>query len=60
MNPFVANLKHQAEQNPLAAVALGLTAVAVVTKWATAMTEMRNANVWAKEVARRSMKDALK
>ena len=60
MHPFVANLKRQAEENPMLALGIGATVVTVITKFIGASVDLRNSNAWAKEVARRSMKDAMK
>jgi hypothetical protein len=60
MHPFLANLKRQAEENPMLALGVGAAVVTVVTKFIGAGVDMRNSNAWAKEVARRSMKDAAK
>lgn len=55
MKKFVNNLKRQAEENPMLAIAVGVTAITVVTKLLAANTEHQNAKTWAKEVDRRRM-----
>lgn len=60
MNQFLTNLKYQAEQNPIAALAVGVAALTVVNRVFHTGVEMQNASAWRKEVARRAMKDALK
>lgn len=58
MNEFLENLKRQAQENPMVALAVGATVVTVITKFIGAGVDARNSAAWAKEVARRSMKDA--
>jgi hypothetical protein len=60
MHPFIRNLQQQATENPMVALALGVTVVATVTKFLGASVDARNSRVWAREVARRTMKDGLK
>lgn len=60
MHPFLANLKRQAEENPMLALGVGAAVVSVLTKFIGASVDMRNSRVWAQEVARRAMKDATK
>jgi hypothetical protein len=60
MHPFIRNLQQQATENPMVALALGVTVLATVTKFLGANVEARNSRVWAQEVARRTMKDAVK
>jgi hypothetical protein len=60
MNEFLTNLKRQAQENPMFALAAGAAVITAVTKFLGAMVASHNSRVWAKEVARRAMKDALK
>ena len=60
MHPFVNNLKQQAIENPMLAIAAGATTLAGAAKFVGAFVSARNSRVWAKEVARRTMKDGLK
>lgn len=60
MHPFVQNLKRQATENPMLALGVGAACVTVITKFIGASVDLKNSNAWAKEVARRSMKDAAK
>lgn len=60
MERFVTNLKRQAEENPLAALAIGIAVVTTASRFMGGIVAMHNSNVWAKEVARRAMKDGLK
>jgi len=58
MNKFLANLKREAEENPI--VALGVTAalITAVSKLIDSSVDAKNAKAWQMEVARRTMKDA--
>ena len=60
MNEFLENLKRQAQENPMLALAAGAAVLTVVTRFIGAGVDARNSHAWAKEVARRSMKDAAK
>lgn len=60
MKPFLENLKRQAEENPMFAIAAGGTLLAGAAKFLGMIVSARNSRVWAKEVARRAMKDGLK
>jgi len=60
MTPFLENLKRQATENPMLAIAAGATTLAGAAKFVGAFVSARNSRVWAKEVARRTMKDATK
>lgn len=60
MNDFVKNLKRQAEENPLLALAVGIGLLTAGTKLLGAGVDAKNAQAWSREVARRSMKDAAK
>lgn len=60
MHPFVENLKRQATENPMLAIAAGATTLAGAAKFIGSVVSARNSRVWAKEVARRTMKDGLK
>ena len=58
MEQFLANLKLQAEQNPIVALGVGAAVITAITKLIGMSVESRNSRAWAQEVARRSMKDA--
>ena len=60
MERFLQNLKRQAEENPMLALAAGVAVVTTVTKFIGMSVEARNSRVWMQEVARRTMKDAVK
>ncbi|MFL5661341.1 MAG: hypothetical protein ACJ8BW_08305 [Ktedonobacteraceae bacterium] len=53
MEKFLENLKHQAEENPI-------LALAVAAGLLTATSKLVNSAAWAKEVKRRDLKDRLK
>lgn len=55
MKKFADNLKRQAEENPVAALAVSALVITAVTKLMQANTEARNSKSWAKEVDRRRM-----
>lgn len=59
MNEFLNNLKRQAQENPMLALAAGAAVLTVVTKLLGAGVDARNSRVWAQEVSRRTMKDVL-
>jgi hypothetical protein len=60
MHPFLENLKRQATENPMVALAVGGAVLAAVTKFLNVGVDMRNSHAWSREVARRAMKDGLK
>lgn len=60
MEAFLQNLKRQAEENPMLALAAGAAVLTAVTRFIGAGVEARNSHAWAQEVARRTMKDALR
>lgn len=60
MEAFLQNLKAQAEQNPLAALAVGVAVVTTVTKLLGAGVAASNSRAWQQEVARRTVKDSLR
>lgn len=60
MNDFWENLKRQAQENPVIALAAGGALLTGVTRLFGAVVDLRNSRAWAKEVARRTMKDGLK
>ena len=60
MEPFLRNLKRQAEENPMLALAAGAAVLTVITKFIGASVDAKNSHAWAQEVARRTMKDASK
>lgn len=55
MNEFVTNLKKQASENPLAAMAAGALLFTATSKLIGANTARQNAKTWQMEVARRAM-----
>jgi hypothetical protein len=57
MNEFLTNLKRQAEENPMIALAAGAAVVTAIAKFLSAGSEARNSRAWAKEVKRRTRKD---
>ena len=56
MQKFLDNLKRQAEENPIFALATGAAVIQTVTKLVQTNTQRRNAKVWKKEVDRRVKK----
>ena len=58
METFLQNLKRQAEENPIAALAVGAAVLTTITKLLGTTVDAKNSRVWAQEVARRTMKDA--
>ena len=56
-NRFYQNLKRQAEENPMATIAIATAAGTVLLKLLQASTEYNNSKTWKKEVERRRMKD---
>lgn len=60
METFLQNLKRQAEENPIVALAVGTAVLTAITKFLGASVDAKNSRAWAQEVARRSMKDAAK
>lgn len=56
MNKFMNNLKRQAEENPMLAIAVTVTDITVMTKLMDANTAHKNSKAWAMEVQRRAMK----
>jgi hypothetical protein len=60
MDQFINNLKTQAEQNPVLALAVGAGLITAISKFMNATSDSRNSRAWAKEVSRRAMKDSLK
>lgn len=57
MNEFLTNLKRQAEENPMIALAAGAAVLTAITKFVGANADRRNSRAWVKEVERRRMKD---
>ena len=57
MNEFLTNLKRQAEENPMIALAAGAAVITAIAKFLGASSEARNSRSWRKEVKRRTMKD---
>lgn len=60
MSPLLENLKRQAQENPMVALAAGATALSAITQFVSSAVSWKNSRVWAKEVSRRVMKDGLK
>lgn len=60
METFLRNLKRQAEENPIIALAAIGAVLTAATRFIGAGVDARNSHVWAREVARRTMKDAIK
>jgi hypothetical protein len=58
MHPYLENLKRQAEEQPLVALAVGTAALAAVTRLMQANTERTNSRTWSKEVERRRTKNS--
>ncbi len=56
MKKFIDNLKRQAEENPIAALAVAAAVITASTKLMQAVTERENSKTWKQEVQRRSMK----
>lgn len=56
MHPFLERLKRQAEENPLAALAVAAAAMTAATRLMQANTERNNAKTWSREVDRRQYK----
>jgi hypothetical protein len=54
MKKYIDNLKAQAEENPLLALAIGAGAVTAVSKLIEASTERQRARTWEMEVNRRN------
>jgi hypothetical protein len=59
METFLQNLKRQAEENPIAALAVGAAVLTTITKLLGTSVDVKNSRAWAQEVARRTMKDSL-
>ena len=59
METFLQNLKRQAEENPIAAIAVGAAVLTTITKLLGTRVDVKNSRAWAQEVARRTMKDSL-
>jgi hypothetical protein len=57
MDRFLTNLKRQAEENPIAALAVTAVVLTATSKFIGAAVDMRNSAAWSKEVTRRAMKD---
>jgi hypothetical protein len=60
MNPFLENLKHEAEANPIIALAIGAGLITSISKLIDSSVNAKNSRAWAAEVARRAAKDARK
>jgi hypothetical protein len=60
MNRFMANLKREAEENPIVALGVGAALITAIGKLIDAGVDASNARSWKIEVARRAMKDAQK
>lgn len=57
MEKALNQLKHAWEENPLAVIGVGATAIMAVAKLMDANTSRRNRRVWELEVQRRLMKN---
>lgn len=57
MERFFENLKREAEQNPTLALGVGAAVIGSIAKLLSASSNSRNSRAWAREVARREMKD---
>lgn len=55
MKKYLEELKIQAQNNPLAAAAIGAGVIVAITKLMDANTKRQNAKAWASEVERRRM-----
>lgn len=65
MSDFIANLKREAENNPLVALGVAAGLITAIGKFLdanthakNAKTDAKNAEAWKREVDRRAMKDA--
>jgi hypothetical protein len=57
MERFIENLKRQAEENPVLALGVAAGLITAISKLIDANADMKNSRAWAKEVARRTVKD---
>lgn len=57
MDKFIENLKHQAEENPVVALAVAAGLITAVSKLIDSGSNARNAKAWDRETVRRAMKD---
>ena len=57
---FWWNLKRQASENPILALAVTTALLTAVAKVFSVTVDMRNSHAWQKEVTRRAMNDALR
>lgn len=53
MQKFIDNLKRQAEENPVFALATGAAVIQAMTKLVSTNTSRKNSKAWQKEVDRR-------
>jgi hypothetical protein len=53
MHPFVANLKRQAEENPIMTLGIGAAVLTAVGKFIDAAGHARGSHAYAKDVNRR-------
>ena len=58
MEKFIANLKRQAEENPVLALAVAAGLITSISKLIDSGSTLQNSHAWKQEVARRTMKDA--
>lgn len=58
MHPFVANLKRQAEENPVVALGIAAAVLTAVGKFIDAAGHARGSNAYARDVARRVRRDS--
>lgn len=59
-NDFINNLQRQAEANPVLALGVAAGLITAISKLIDSTANAKNSRAWAREVARRSMKDAKK
>ncbi len=57
MNRFLTNLKHQAEQNPLVAITVGIALVTVTSKFINSAGSAMGSAAYAKQVNYRISKN---
>lgn len=60
MNEFLTNLRKEAEENPVAALAAAASVIAALSQLVKAKSSHRNSVSWRREVRRREMKTAKK
>jgi hypothetical protein len=55
MNKYIDNLKRQAQENPMAALAVAAVVITAITKLMQANNDRQNSQTWKREVDRRRM-----